>query len=43
MDFRIARQARDRYGFDEHLFSTDGEALVVEVEPAQALADAVRR
>jgi glycosidase len=39
MDFRIARQARDRYGFDEHLFSTDGEALVVELGPARALAE----
>ncbi len=39
MDFRIARAARDRYGFDEHLFSADGEAIVVDPERAMALAE----
>ena len=39
MDFRIARQARDRYGFEEHLFSTDGEAIVIEAARAMALAE----
>ncbi len=39
MDFRIARQARDRYGFEEHLFSTDGEAIVLDVSRATALAE----
>ncbi len=39
MDFRIARQARDRYDFGEHLFSTDGEAIVLDVVAATALAE----
>jgi glycosidase len=40
MDFRIARPARDRYGFDEALFSSDGDAIVF--DPARALALAER-
>ena len=35
---RIARQARDRYAFDEGLFAVDGEAVVLEQEPARAMA-----
>ena len=40
MDFRIARPARDRYGFDENLFSSDGDAVVF--DPARALSLAER-
>ena len=40
MDFRIARPARDRYGFDESLFSSDGDAIVF--DPARALSLAER-
>ena len=40
MDFRIARPARDRYGFDESLFSSDGDAIVF--DPARAIALAER-
>jgi glycosidase len=39
MDFRIARTARDRYGFEEHLFSTDGEAIALDAAAAAALAE----
>ena len=39
MDFRIARPARDRYGFEEHLFSSDGDAVVIDIERAMALAE----
>ncbi len=39
MDFRIARQARDRYGFEERLFSTDGEAIALDESQATALAE----
>jgi glycosidase len=39
MDFRIARQARDRYAFDERLFSTDGEAIVLDTVAALGLAE----
>ncbi|HKZ91845.1 MAG TPA: hypothetical protein VJZ50_06870, partial [Candidatus Limnocylindrales bacterium] len=39
MDFRIARLARDRYGFEEHLFSTDGDAIVMDSQGALALAE----
>ncbi len=39
MDFRIARQARDRYGFEEHLFSSDGEAIALDESQASALAE----
>jgi hypothetical protein len=39
MDFRMPRQARDRYGFEERLFSADGEAIVVDVATATALAE----
>ena len=35
MDFRIARSARERYGFEESLFSSDGDAIVH--DPAHAL------
>ena len=37
MDFRIARPARDRYGFDESLFSSDGDAIVFEVTEQLAI------
>lgn len=40
MDFRISRPARDRYGFDDSLFSSDGRAIVF--DPARALALAER-
>ena len=40
MDFRIARPARDRYGFEEALFSSDGDVIVF--DPARALALAER-
>ncbi len=39
MDFRLARQARDRYGFEEHLCSTEGEAIATDVAAATALAE----
>ncbi len=39
MDFRIARLARDRYAFDESLFSTDGDAIVFDPSRALALAE----
>ena len=39
MDFRIARPARDRYGFDESLFSSDGDAIVFDPTRALALAE----
>ena len=39
MDFRIARSARDRYGFEQHLFSTDGDAIVIDTERALSLAE----
>ena len=39
MDFRIARSARDRYGFEESLFSSDGDAVVVDASRALALAE----
>ena len=39
MDFRIARSARDRYGFDEGLFSTDGDVIVFDPSRALALAE----
>jgi glycosidase len=39
MDFRIARTARDRYAFDEALFSTDGDAIVFETGRAAVLAE----
>jgi hypothetical protein len=39
MDFRITRTARDHYGFEDTLFSTDGELIVLEPERALALAE----
>ena len=39
MDFRIARPARDRYGFEESLFSSDGDAIVIDADRARALAE----
>jgi len=39
MDFRIARPARDRYGFDEAFFSSDGDAIVLEASRALSLAE----
>ncbi|MEX1334346.1 MAG: hypothetical protein AB1Z66_03515, partial [Candidatus Limnocylindrales bacterium] len=39
MDFRIARPARDRYGFDESLFSSDGDAIVFDPTRALSLAE----
>ncbi len=39
MDFRIARPARDRYGFDEALFSSDGDVIVFDPVRALALAE----
>jgi glycosidase len=39
MDFRISRQARDRYGFEESLFSSDGDAIVMDVAHALSLAE----
>jgi len=39
MDFRIARPARDRYGFDESLFSSDGDAVVFDAARALSLAE----
>ncbi len=39
MDFRIARPARDRYGFEESLFSTDGDVIVFDPSRALALAE----
>ena len=39
MDFRIARTARDRYGFEESLFSSDGDAIVIDVAHALSLAE----
>jgi len=39
MDFRIARPARDRYGFDESLFSSDGDAIVFDASRALSLAE----
>ncbi len=39
MDFRIARPARDRYGFEESLFSSDGDAVVFDPTRALALAE----
>jgi glycosidase len=39
MDFRIARPARDRYGFEQTLFSSDGDAVVIDTSRALALAE----
>ncbi len=39
MDFRIARMARDRYGFEESLFSSDGDAIAFDASRALALAE----
>ena len=39
MDFRISRQARDRYGFEESLFASDGDAIVMDAAHAQSLAE----
>ena len=39
MDFRISRPARDRYGFDESLFSSDGDAIVFDPVRALSLAE----
>ena len=39
MDFRIARPARDRYAFEENLFSSDGDAIVFDAARALSLAE----
>ena len=39
MDFRITRSARDRYGFEESLFSIAGDVIVIDTERAHSLAD----
>ncbi len=39
MDFRIARPARDRYAFEESLFSSDGDAIVFDAARALSLAE----
>ena len=39
MEFRIARAARDHYGFEESLFSIDGDVIVIDTERAHSLAD----
>ncbi len=39
MDFRIARPARDRYGFDESLSFSDGDAITFDVSRALPLAE----
>ncbi len=39
LDFRIARPARDRYGFDENLFSSDGDVIVFDAARALSLAE----
>ncbi len=39
MDFRIARPARDRYGFEESLFSIDGDAIAFDASRASSLAE----
>ena len=39
MDFRIARAARERYGFEDSLFSTDGDAIVMDHASAAGLAE----
>jgi glycosidase len=39
MDFRIARVARDRYGFDASLFSSDGDAIAFDASRALSLAE----
>jgi glycosidase len=39
VDFRIARAARDRYGFDEGLFSSHGDVIVFDPSRALALAE----
>ncbi|CAN5622224.1 alpha-amylase family glycosyl hydrolase [soil metagenome] len=38
MEFRIARSARDRYALEETLFSTDGDAIVLDAERMAGLA-----
>ena len=39
MDFRIARVARERYGFEDSLFSSDGDAIVMDLASAEGLAE----
>jgi hypothetical protein len=39
MEFRIARSARDRYALEETLFSLHGDALVIDMDGAERLAE----
>ncbi|MFV2062466.1 MAG: alpha-amylase family glycosyl hydrolase [Chloroflexota bacterium] len=39
MEFRIARSARDHYGFEDNLFSIDGDVIVIDTERAHNLAE----
>ena len=39
MEFRIARPARDQYGFEDSLFSIDGDVIVIDTERAHRLAE----
>ncbi len=39
MDFRITRVARDQFGFEESLFSSNGDAIVLDADSAMGLAE----